>query len=417
MTAQTEKDSSSLLKLSVWLAARDWMQEFSLSICSILALASMLAPLLVLHGVHNGVIQRLRENLMKDPGVLVIIPSGVKGAGFSASFLDEAGKAPGITYIMGRTRAVAAELQVVSAQGKRQIITLEATSEGDPLFAKFDKLLPVSNPDNLQIALTATAAAKLDVKTGDKLEAALNRRTSAGRPERQNLQLTVVSVLPQIASNQDAGFVDMPLLQAIQDFRDGISAPLFNYSGEQEAPTSRHYESFRAYVKDINDVEIAEKWFNEHETPVQTRAKEIANIRKIDSTLGAVISLIACAGVAGFLAFMASTSLAAVRRKWKEIGMLRLTGFSRLSLWVFPLVQVVLTGIFGCILAFLLYIGVAYSIDAFFAEETGNEAICVISFSSFAVIFIAVQILAILASGWAAKKAAAISPVDVIREA
>lgn len=417
MTRPPESSSRSLPRLAAWLACRDWLHEFSLSLCSVLALASIMAPLLVLHGVHMGVVQRLRENLMKDPGVLVIIPSGGKGAGFEAAFIEKMARLPGLAYAIGRTRDVASELQVTSPEGRRQTIALEATSPGDPLFANFAVPQPVSSPGDLKISLSAQAARKLGVAAGEKLESALARRSSTGKFERMPLELTVVSVLPAAASNLDAGFVDMATLQAVQDFRDGISSPLLGYIGEIEPPQARHYESFRAYAAGIDEVEGLEQWFLGQDVPVKTRSRDIANIRKIDSTLGAVISLIACAGVAGFLAFMGSTSLAAVRRKWKEIGMLRLTGFSRFSLWVFPLVQVLLTGICGCLLAFVLYAGVAYAIDAFFSAETGGDAICSISWQACIVIFAGVQILALLAGGWAAKKAASISPVEVIREA
>ena len=47
--------SCSILNLSV----KDWLHEFSMSICAVLALASILAPILVLHGVHTGVIEQV----------------------------------------------------------------------------------------------------------------------------------------------------------------------------------------------------------------------------------------------------------------------------------------------------------------------------------------------------------------------
>ena len=48
------------LALAVGLAGRDWRHEFALSLCAVLALASMLAPLLVLVGVRNGVVDGMR---------------------------------------------------------------------------------------------------------------------------------------------------------------------------------------------------------------------------------------------------------------------------------------------------------------------------------------------------------------------
>ena len=95
-----------LLFLSLCLALRDWLHERSLSFCGVLALASMLAPLLVLHGVHMGVIERLRENLMRDPAVLVLIPSGGSGAGFEEDFIRKVSEQPGCRFCIGRTRDI-----------------------------------------------------------------------------------------------------------------------------------------------------------------------------------------------------------------------------------------------------------------------------------------------------------------------
>ncbi len=43
------------------LAAKDWLHEGTLSLCAVLALARMLAPVLVLEGVRGGVISAMRE--------------------------------------------------------------------------------------------------------------------------------------------------------------------------------------------------------------------------------------------------------------------------------------------------------------------------------------------------------------------
>ena len=105
--------------LSACLAWKDWLHERSLSFCGVLALASMLAPLLVLHGVHMGVIERLRENLMRDPAVLVLIPTGGRGAGFDEPFIERAASQPGCRFCIGRTRDVASEIQLNAGTGER----------------------------------------------------------------------------------------------------------------------------------------------------------------------------------------------------------------------------------------------------------------------------------------------------------
>ena len=404
----------------VWLAfqmaIKDWMHEFGLSFCGVLALASMLAPLLILHGVHNGVITGMRENLMRDPAVLVIIPAGSQGAGFEEQFIDKLAEIPGVRYSMGRTRSVSAEVQFQSSAGKTLVTPLDATSPGDPVFDNYNTAIPVSTPEKLEISLTDPAARKLGVRPGDYIETSLGRRTDSGKAQRVKLKILVRSVLPPAAAGRDSGFVDMQTLQSIQDFRDGIPTPLFGEDGEHVTPEKRYFESFRVYAADLDAVEPVEKWFLENDIQVRTRSRDIANIKKIDSTLATVIGLIAAAGCVGFFAFMASTSQAATRRKWKQMGMMKLMGFSSAALWLFPITQVALTAFFGCLLAFCLYCGVAFTIDFLFAAETGGQAICVISPGFFILALFCVIVLAAFAALRAAAHAADIEAASAIRD-
>ena len=47
------------------MALRDYWHERALSLCAVLALATVLAPLLILFGVRNGVISNLQERLLQ----------------------------------------------------------------------------------------------------------------------------------------------------------------------------------------------------------------------------------------------------------------------------------------------------------------------------------------------------------------
>ena len=58
------------------MALRDYWHERALSLCAVLALATVLAPLLILFGVRNGVISNLQERLLQDPRNLEIVPVG-----------------------------------------------------------------------------------------------------------------------------------------------------------------------------------------------------------------------------------------------------------------------------------------------------------------------------------------------------
>lgn len=404
-----------LLFLSLRLALRDWLHERSLSFCGVLALASMLAPLLVLHGVHMGVIERLRENLMRDPAVLVLIPSGGSGAGFEEDFIRKVSDQPGCRFCIGRTRDVASELQL-SAGERRQTVTLEASAPGDPVLEDYGASSPKSTPERFEIVLSSSVADRLKVAPGDTVSASLGRRLSSGQFQRRSLEFVVTGVLPPSATGMDTAFVDMNTLTAVQDFRDGVSSDLLGFEGDLPPAEARHFASFRAYARSLDDVEPLEEWFEAQHVSVKTRSRDIANIRSIDSTLSSVIMLIALVACAGFFAFMASTAQAAVRRKWKLMGMLRLIGFTRSSLLAYPVAQAMATGAAGSVLAFAFYGAAAHAVDMMFSAQTGGEAICTVSPAFFAFTFLCVQLLAVLASLHAAVRASAIEPSAVIRE-
>lgn len=401
---------------SIRLALKDWMHEFSLSFCGVLALASMLTPLLVLHGVHMGVIEKMRANLMRDPAVMVLIPYGSMGSGFDEAFLAQVAEQPGCRFCIGRTRSVASELQFRASSGRHHILTLEATAEGDPLLDFHGVRLPHSRKGDFEIVFTASAANRLKVAPGDVVSASLARRTASGKLQNLKLSFTVAGVLPPVASGLETGFVDMATLTAIQDFRDGIASELIQLEGDRPPVQKRYYEAFRAYARSLDDVEPLAKWFEKQDIAVKTRAKDIASIRSIDKTLGSVILLITLTAGAGFFAFVASTAQAAVRRKWKLIGMLRLIGFSRFSLLLYPVVQALATGTLGTVLAFGLYWLTASAIDMKFAAQTGGESVCVISAGFVCLAFLCIQLFSVLASLQAAVRASSIEPSAVIRE-
>lgn len=406
----------SLARSSMGLALRDWVHEFSLSFCGVLALASMLTPLLVLHGVHMGVIEKMRANLMRDPAVMVLIPYGSTGSGFDEAFLSKVAELPGCRFIIGRTRSVASELQFRDKNGRHRTIQLDATAQGDPLLDFHSVRLPRSQKGSFEIVLTSVAANRLKVAAGDVISASLNRKLSSGKSQRIQLSFTVTGVLPPVASGLETGFVDMPTLTAIQDFRDGIASELIHLEGDMPPVQHRYYESFRAYARTLDNVEPLAKWFEKQDIAVKTRAKDIASIRSIDSTLASVILLITATAGAGFFAFMASTAQAAVRRKWKLIGMLRLMGFTRFSLLLYPVTQALATGMLGTLLSFGLYWLTANAIDMKFAAQTGGEAVCVISPGFMALAFMSIQLFSLLASLQAAIRASSIEPSAAIRE-
>ena len=64
------------LKTIIRLSLYDYMHERLLTICAVMGLAAILAPLLVLFGVKSGIINTMVDRLVKDPRNLEVSPIG-----------------------------------------------------------------------------------------------------------------------------------------------------------------------------------------------------------------------------------------------------------------------------------------------------------------------------------------------------
>lgn len=402
-------------KSAAYLAFKDWMHEFALSLCAVLAVASIVTPLLILFGVRTGVIDHMRENLKNDPSVLVLMPEGSRGAGFTEKIIRAIQSRKECSFCIGRTRDVASEL-MVRKEGSPVSITLEATEKNDPLLMRAHLSPPSPGHRPFEIVLSAQSAKKLGVKAGDMLSASISRRLATGKYEKKDFELTVTGILPEGIIGTDTGFVPLSFLFGIQDYRDGKERGIFSAQGEESPGEARFFESFRAYARNIDAVEPFEAWFASQNIPVKTRSRDIANVRSIDQTLSAIILIISAASIVGLFAFMASTVHASVRRKWKVLGMLRLLGYSRMSLLLYPVSQAFLTGICGLVTAFVLYLLVSNCIDLFFAAHAGGYAICVLHGRHIFFICLFIVLLLVGAAFNAGFKASRIDPSLVIRE-
>lgn len=405
-----------LLLSSLRLAFRDWIHEWRLSICSVLALASILLPLLVIHGVHMGVITTLKTRLMTDPSILVVMPISGAGAGFSEEFIEKIRAHKATDFVIGRTRDVASEMQLVT-KNRYLTVTLEPTGDGDPLLRNAKVPVPEGLSSNYPgIVLTQAAAARLGIKRGDEVEGRMSRRLTSGKKERLSLRFKVCGVLPVTAMGRESAFVPLETLNAVQDYRDALAVPVLQVSGDYAAAGKRFYESFRLYARSLEGVEALDSWFNEQHLLVRTKAKEIAGVRKMDEALTSIVVLISAVVIVGFVAYMISVVSANSERKKKALGTLRLLGFTRASLTVFPIFQAFLTGVFGSLVGLVFYAGLSQAINALMAGSTEAGAVCSMPWMHLAMIFVGVVMLAACSALLAGRKAAAIEPSAVLRD-
>lgn len=344
------------------LAWQDYRNDAWLSVCSVLALVAVIAPLLVLFGLKYGLVSSLTERLENDPATREIIPLG--GGRFSSEFVEQLRQRNDVAFALPRTRQIAATAQLGAVT-----VEMLPTADNDPLLAG----MPM--PRGLdQIVLSQTAAEKLGAKAGDWLEAVFGRQV-AGRVESQRTRVQVLQVLPLEAFARDGLFAPLGLLEAAEDYRDGRAVPAFGWDGDAVGVSEqRVYPAFRLYARRLVDVEPLRVYFVGQNLLVSTQAQTIAQVQSLSRNLSIVFWIIAGLALAGAFAAIFAGALAAVERKRRELSVLRLLGFSTAGLLLFVVLQALYSAGFSAVLSGVLY-GLAQSgLNQLFVQVPGEYA-------------------------------------------
>ena len=392
------------------LATRDYLHEWQMSGCFVLALAAVLGPMLVLFGLKFGIVGGMLDQLIQDPANREIRPVG--SGRYTAAWLAELRQRPDVAFLVPRTRSIAATLQLKSEQGDR-IIDAEMipSDRKDPLLEGIPE-----RPAGLdRIVLSRSAADKLEVQAGDTIDGSLARRYR-GRRERVHLPLKVVAVAPAAAFARDGAFVDLLLLEALEDFRDGHAVPALGWSGS-EPPAERTYPSFRLYARSIYDVATLRQALIEAGVDVRTRAGDIELVMKMDRNLTAIYWAIAVIGLVGFSLSLGASLWANVDRKRKELSVLRLVGFRTADIVWFPMVQALYTAVLGWALAIGIYRLAAWAINDMLGEQLASgQSVCVLLPEHYLWALGVTVVAAVLAAALAGMRSARIEPSEGLRE-
>ena len=395
------------------LALRDYFHERLLSACAVMGLAAVLAPLLVLFGVKSGIINTMSYRLIQDPRNRAISPVG--SGRYGADWFSAMGNRPDVTFVIPQTRSIAASMTLYkkdSTKPRTVVVSLIPTDDGDPLLTQYGRI--PSEP--IQVVLSETVARKLNVKEGQNIIGQVGRSV-AGVKEQVTVNLRIAGVLPYDAFAREAAFVQLDLLKATEDYRDGLGSKTFGWPGEVRPVGPRVYPSFRLYARSIYDVAGLRNMLMDQGVEVYTTAEEIETIKSLDRSFNLIFSLIAIVAVLGYFASMASNVLANVNRKSRYLGISSMIGFPTGSIIWYPILQSVTTCIFGFLTATGLYKLAEVLINRLFAEylSTG-EYVCRLALGHMVIVLIMMLALSMLASAYGAFRVSRIEPSEVIRD-
>lgn len=395
------------------LAYRDFAHERRISLCFVLALMAVLAPLLILFGLKFGLVDTLTQRLVQSPANREVQPVGSRA--YDQAWFARIGARPDVAFIVPNTRRIAASLSRLfnpaSGQDLR-VLSMIPTGPGDPLLGDATAV-----PGGLaELVLSFAAAHKLGATAGDRLVARIDRRRGE-RDENAVWEVRVTAVLPAGALAEEAALVPLPLLVATEDYRDGAAVPALGWEGSPPRAQARSFARFRLYARSIYTVTGLAADLAAEGVEVRTAAVEIAAMQGLDRNLTRVFWLIALIGSLGFLASLAANLLANVERKRRELAVVRLIGFPTRSLVLFPVAQAVLVALLGAAAALLIYLPVAVALNSWFTETlSADESICRLLPSHLLIALTATLLGAAAAAAWAGWRAARIAPAEGLRD-
>jgi len=379
--------------------------------CFVFALAAVLAPMMILFGLKFGIVSSMVYELVENPANREIRPIG--SGRFDQPWIEKYRGRGDVEFIIPKTRALAASIQLKSETAKRILSTeLLATAEHDPLLANLS-----NTPQNIyQIVLSQHAAKKLNVGKGDQVDASLARQFK-GKRERVHLNLDVIDIAAASVASRSVAFVHLELLLATEQFKDGRAVPELDWGGDVVNEVLRSYPSFRMYARSIHDVENLVKNLEDQGVRVKANAAEIATVQSIDRNLSIIFWIIACVGAAGFAFSLGASLWANVDRKKKDLSILRLLGFKSGRIVLFPVMQSLYTAILGWLLAVLVYLVFEQLINRVLAPRLNlDQTLCYLISDHFFWALGLTLITAIVAAIIGGMRAAEIEPSDGMRD-
>ena len=397
-------------RTAVRLALADLLAEKVLALCTILSLAAVLAPLLVLAGLRAGVIAGLREMLLEDPHAREVVTAANRS--FDAALLDQLAARPDVSFLAPRTRTLAASLLLErpDAPGQGVRADLIPTKLGDPLS-------PGGPSAADEIVLSASVAARLHVAVGDTLVGRL-ARIRADKRESVPLRLFVQAVAAPAAFSRDGAFVTLPLAVFVEDFQDDRANAPAGGIGALVAAARPDYAGFRLYATRLDEVPALDAALRGMGIDVSSRAADVADLLRIDAHLTLLFALIAALGAAGCLVALGAGLWANVQRKHVSLALLRFLGLRSGALRLFPVTQAAVLSLAGSSVALIVAFLAASMVNVVFQGTLRlDRPLCRITVPTVAFALVGTVGGAVLVAAVAAARAARIEPWEGVSTA
>lgn len=397
--------------LLIRLACRDLWHDRKVSFCIGASLVAVIAPLLLLFGLKYGVVNQLQQDLLSDPRNLEV--KMLASGNYSAQWIEELQGKPEVGFAIGQTRSLNTQADLL-VDNRRFVENAEVipTAAHDPLLNT-----ELSALNTQQTILSASAAQRLQVKAGDTIRLRASRKLDNVN-ERGELSLTVVGILDAARFSRPAAFVSLPRLISLEQFRDGAFIQEYGLSTGtplSNAPTT--FSKVRLYANNVDHVQALTQWLAEQHIETSSRLAEIDSVKAINRVLSLIFVVIAMTALIGCIASLIGAFLANIDRKRKDLAVLRLLGFTRLSVALYVVIQALLITILAYIAGLGLYsLGSELFNNLLVSSQSTNSFACQITFAHAILALLLAVLVAVAVSSIGALRAIRIQPAESLRE-
>lgn len=392
------------------MAFRDLIHDRKVALCIIFSLIAVIAPLLLLFGLKNGIVSQLRHQLLEDPRTREVRITG--NGNYDFSWLERLAERPEVGFSIPLTRSLNTQADLVR-DGQHFVAGAEVipTGAGDPLLAG----VAVPRQDR-EVVLSASAARRLDLKPGETFRLMVSRKID-GQNQRAAFALTVSGILDDGRFARAGAFITLPLLVALEDYRDGYQVPLLQVSAGKPPRERTRFSRARVYARSLDDVSALARWLEAQHIEAVTQSAQIEAVRAIDRVLGVIFRVIAWISATGCIASLIGAFIANIDRKRKDMAVLRLLGFRRRAVTLFIVIQALcLTGVaFGAGLVVYL-LGSALFNRVLGASLPDRAFVCHLEPLHFLAALLCVLVVALSVAAIGAIRALKIEPAESLRE-
>ena len=396
-----------LSRLPLFLASRELRHDWRSSLCFIAALVGVLAPLLIILALKNGIIGAMVGRLIEDPNNRELIAVGA--GNFAPAFFETLEARDDVAFIIPASRSINTSADVIRNKSERKLersVPLIPSKAGDPLLGS----VTVSRGN---VVVSDALSNALSLSQGDVIEIFIGR-TIDGATQTAKAELSVLSVLPKDAYGRPALFLALEDLIAVERFRDDATVRVDTWFENTTLPQT--YASFRLYATELENLDPLQKELARMSVDARPRAENATLLLGFRNNLNILYLAVALLAMIGFWAAMAANLRGMVERQRITFSLLDLIALPKIERCMIPLLQSLMLVILGIFITFLIVLPMVGVINVFFVTTSG-QFVAYLGLTDVIAIVVLGIFTALSASLWAISAVSDIFPEEVLRHA